>query len=136
MSQKSFNIRVYGLVIKNNQVLVSDESRHGLTFTKFPGGGLEWGEGLKDALVREFDEELGVQLTAMEQFYITDFFVESAFNANDQVISVYFKARLAKQEIDLNGKGEENFRWVPIKDLHPNQFKFPIDKLVASKLNP
>ncbi|MFN5439619.1 MAG: NUDIX hydrolase, partial [Bacteroidota bacterium] len=41
-----FNIRVYGILISDdNQVLVSDEFIRGNYYTKFPGGGLEFGEG-------------------------------------------------------------------------------------------
>ena len=53
---KSFNIRVYGILLNDrNEVLVSDECRNGYSFTKFPGGGLEFGEGLVDGLKREFE---------------------------------------------------------------------------------
>ena len=56
---KRFNIRVYGIVVNDrNELLVSDELVKGMQFTKFPGGGLEWGEGTQDCLVREFREEL------------------------------------------------------------------------------
>ncbi|RZK13557.1 MAG: NUDIX hydrolase, partial [Flavobacterium sp.] len=49
-----FNVRVYGVLINHdNQVLISDEQSGGRTFSKFPGGGLELGEGLIDALKRE-----------------------------------------------------------------------------------
>jgi hypothetical protein len=38
---KQFNIRVYGLLINDEQQnLLSDEYRSGFAFTKFPGGGL------------------------------------------------------------------------------------------------
>ena len=48
---KRFNIRVYGILINDrNELLVSDELIKGLQFTKFPGGGLEWGEGTMDCL--------------------------------------------------------------------------------------
>ncbi|HCU44150.1 MAG TPA: NUDIX hydrolase, partial [Sphingobacterium sp.] len=46
-----FNVRVYGILINdNNEVLISDEKTENVSFTKFPGGGLEYGEGLLDAL--------------------------------------------------------------------------------------
>ena len=46
MQEKRFNIRVYGILINDqDQLLVSDEVIKGIKFTKFPGGGLEWGEG-------------------------------------------------------------------------------------------
>ena len=50
-----FNIRVYGLLInEQKQVLVSDELIRGSYITKFPGGGLEFGEGTRNCLQREF----------------------------------------------------------------------------------
>ena len=53
-----FNVRVYGLLInERNEILLSDEQEHGFRFVKFPGGGLECGEGLIDGLKREFMEE-------------------------------------------------------------------------------
>jgi len=46
-----FNVRVYGLLINDRQeILISDEQEYGIQFTKFPGGGLEYGEGLTDGL--------------------------------------------------------------------------------------
>ena len=49
-----FNIRVYGLLInEQKQVLVSDELIRGSYITKFPGGGLEFGEGTRNCLQRE-----------------------------------------------------------------------------------
>ena len=57
-----FNIRVYGILINDKkQVLVSDEFIRGSYYTKFPGGGLEFGEGTRDCLKREFKEEMNLK---------------------------------------------------------------------------
>ena len=46
-----FNQRVYGLLINESQdILISDEFRFDTYFRKFPGGGVEYGEGIIDAL--------------------------------------------------------------------------------------
>lgn len=109
-----FNVRVYGLLInQNNEVLVSDEEEYGFRFSKFPGGGLELGEGLIDGLKREFVEECAAEIEVLSHFYTTDFFEKSSFN-DSQVISVYYlvkeKAPLQlafKDTIyDFDGEGE------------------------------
>jgi ADP-ribose pyrophosphatase YjhB (NUDIX family) len=88
-----FNVRVYGLLLNDDdELLVSDEQEYGMQFTKFPGGGLELGEGLLDGLKREFMEECNLEIEVVGHFYTTDFFVKSAFN-NSQVISVYYLVR-------------------------------------------
>ena len=74
----NFNIRVYGLLINDkNQILISDERRNDFSFTKFPGGGLEFGEGTIDCLKREFIEEMNLEIEVLSHFYTTDFFVSS-----------------------------------------------------------
>lgn len=142
MSPNRFNIRVYGILInEHNEVLISDEHRWGMSFTKFPGGGLEWGEGLKDCLIREFLEELSINIEIGELFYCTDFFVESAFKKTDQLISIYYKVHYNRihelnfQEYTLPLQEEaEKFRWFSIEQLSEEVFTFPIDQLVAGKL--
>lgn len=142
MSQHRFNIRVYGLLInEKNEVLITDEYRSGLFFTKFPGGGLEWGEGTRECLIREFKEELSIDIVPGELFYCTDFFVASAWKATDQLISIYYLVEyplvneLMFDSYPLPSREErELFRWLPLDQIGAHQFTFPIDQLVAEKL--
>ena len=46
----SFNIKVYGLILESGLILLSKELIMGEKVFKFPGGGLEYGEGLIDGL--------------------------------------------------------------------------------------
>jgi 8-oxo-dGTP diphosphatase len=139
-----FNVRVYGLLInEHNQVLLADEEVKGYRFTKFPGGGLEFGEGLKDALKREFMEECYTEVEVLEHFYTTDFFVKSAFN-DSQIISVYYKVAtktalnvaVKTALFDFSNTTDEllAFRWKDIKDLQPEDVTFPIDQYVIELL--
>ena len=140
-SVNNFNLRVYGLLIYNNAVLITDEQRGGVSMTKFPGGGLEKGEGLADGLIREFDEELSIAIHISEFYYVNDFFQISLFNANDQLLSFYYKVDTTQiSEIPIASEkrkikdGEQVFRWVALAELSPDQFTFPIDKIVCKML--
>ena len=139
-----FNVRVYGLLINDNdEISLSDEHEYGIDFTKFPGGGLEYGEGLTEGLKREFIEECNTRIVVIDHFYTTDFFVKSAFN-DSQIISVYYLVKaISKLDItiktkpfDFDGEGEilQSFRWIKVKDLRPAEFTFPIDRHVAKLL--
>lgn len=139
-----FNVRVYGLLINEEQeILISDEQEYGIQFTKFPGGGLEFGEGLIDGLKREFVEECNVEVEVTGHFYTTDFFVKSAFN-DSQIISVYYIVKnLSPLELafkavafDFDGEGEilQSFRWIKLSDLRVDDFTFPTDQHVAKLL--
>lgn len=139
---KSFKIRVYGILINNrNKVLVSDEYRNGYSFTKFPGGGLEFGEGLIDGLKREFKEEMGITIDVGNFFYVNDFHQVSAFNENHQILSFYYfvsypnwkNIKVQETHIPLLEEGERQ-RWIVLNELSADNFTFPIDKIVAGKL--
>ena len=89
--QKKFNVRVYGLLIDRGKVLLVDEFVKNRNITKFPGGGLEWGEGTIECLIREFREETGISVKVDRHLYTTDFFQQSAFVTGDQIISIYYR---------------------------------------------
>jgi len=139
-----FNVRVYGLLINEHmEILVSDEQEHGMQFTKFPGGGLEYGEGLTDGLKREFIEECNAEIEILGHFYTTDFFVKSAFN-DSQIVSVYYLVKntspldivIKTVPFDFEGEGEvlQAFRWLKLSGLKEDDFTFPIDQYVAKLL--
>ena len=139
-----FNVRVYGLLInEQDEVLLSDEQEYGMRFTKFPGGGLEFGEGLIDGLKREFVEECAIEVDVLSHFYTTDFFVKSAFN-DSQIISVYYLVKnttplnlmIKTIPFDFDGEGDvlQSFRWINIADLQPEDVTFPIDQHVVKLL--
>jgi 8-oxo-dGTP diphosphatase len=144
-----FSIRVYGILInEEKQVLVSDELIRGMYITKFPGGGLEFGEGTRDCLAREFMEELNLKVEVGGHIYTTDYFQISAFNNNFQIISIYYavkaleeiKVPLRQKPFDFDEwqlakyettKEIETARFVEWKDFSADCLTLPIDKLVA-----
>ena len=132
----NFNIRVYALIIENDSILLSKELINGKIAIKFPGGGVEPGEGLIDALQREAKEEIGQQLTNIHHFYTTDFFQQSSFKPQDQLISIYYKASLSSTESLVQKTNplpdQPVFFWKKIKELNITDLKFPIDRHVLN----
>jgi len=54
---KPENFRAYGILIRDQRVLVAAEYVKDIFCWKFPGGQVEAGETAEDAVVREFQEE-------------------------------------------------------------------------------
>lgn len=137
-----FNVRVYGLLINGEQqVLISDEQSGGKIFSKFPGGGLELGEGLIDALKREFMEECNAEIEVLEHFYTTDFYEKSSFN-DSQILSIYYLVK-AVHPLQLNFKSKvfdfdedslQSFRWIDLASLKIEDVTFKTDQTVVELL--
>ena len=144
-----FNIRVYGILInEEKKLLVSDEFIRGKYYTKFPGGGLEFGEGTRDCLKREFMEEMNLKVQVLDHIYTTDYYQESAFRPGDQIISIYYyvkplesiNVRLSDIEFDFDeqqlirykeNNEIETFRFIDWNEVSEEKVTLPIDKIVV-----
>jgi ADP-ribose pyrophosphatase YjhB (NUDIX family) len=147
-----FNIRVYGILInEQKQVLVADEFIRGNYYTKFPGGGLELGEGTRDCVKREFKEEMDLNVEVGDHIYTTDFYQRSAFNPEHQIVSIYYyvkalekiTAPLRTKEFDFDERelaiyAKENeietFRFIDWDLFSADSVTLPIDKFVVNML--
>jgi 8-oxo-dGTP diphosphatase len=137
-----FNVRVYGLLINgDNQVLLSDEQSGGRTFSKFPGGGVEIGEGVIDALKREFMEECNAEIEVIRHLYTTDFYEQSSFN-DSQILSIYYLVRETKPleltyktvVFDFDENMLQSFRWISLNALTTDDVTFKTDKVAIELL--
>lgn len=146
------NVRVYGILLgEDKKVLVSDEFIRGNYYTKFPGGGLEFGEGTRDCLKREFKEEMDLDIKVGDHIYTTDFFQISAFNPSHQIISIYYfahplepiRAALRNKPFDFgerelamykDGGETQAFRFIGWDQFSEESVTLPIDKIVAHML--
>jgi 8-oxo-dGTP diphosphatase len=144
-----FNVRVYGVFInQKKQILVSDEYIRGKYYTKFPGGGMEIGEGTRDCLKREFKEEMDLSVEVGAHLYTTDYYQQSAFNPEQQIISIYYfveplepiKFPLREKAFDFTEEqlriykektAIETFRFIDLKHFSEENVTLPIDKIVA-----
>ena len=136
-----FNVRVYGIIVHSGKILVSHERFRGEAFTKFPGGGVQLGEGVLDALVREFKEELNIEITPSFLFHVTESLQISTFYPEDQVIAIYYIVLCDEVDAIDTSKGKEEigekgeaFEWIELTKFNKDILSFESDREAASKL--
>lgn len=128
---------MYGMIHHNwDELLLAEEFHFNTFMRKFPGGGLEFGEGPVDCLAREISEELGVRLPIGEHLHTTSIFIQSAFNIEHQVIGIYYMVeandeliRRFRDEYSLpETNGLENFRWINPDGISLSDITFEADQ--------
>lgn len=110
----------YGVIVHEGKVLLITNRRTGKYF--FPGGGVDQGERLHDALHREVREETGIQVEIVEliQFH-EDFFYYDPLDLAFQSYGFFYACNpltfdlLADEEVD--DTEAEKPRWVEIASL-------------------
>ena len=139
-----FNVRVYMLLLRQvgqtRQVLVSYERLPMGGVMKFPGGGLEWGEGTAACLRREALEELGQPIHVRALVHVSQQTHISSFDDNHQVLAVHYESELAG-EVDFEDDGcmedvfgkkvalmHQSLGWRDVEGLDPSEFRFASDR--------
>ena len=144
-NQIKYSIRVYMLIInERNEILIRDEFLLDMKMTKFPGGGMEYGEGTLSCLQREAMEEFGQELANIRHFYTTDYYQKACFFRDHQLISIYYLAELTEDlKVKISDKpfdfpeftgGQQSLRWVSLNEIEQEDLTFPIDRKVIGML--
>lgn len=138
---KAFTVRVYGLLVNdNNELLISKEKFREGYVHKFPGGGIEFGEGSKTALIREFMEEADIEVDVLDHVYTSDFFIQSHFNKTLQVVCVFYLVKPSNPADMYRIKPCDKevamqFIWLPLQDNGiVNTLSFEADKRAVQML--
>jgi len=115
-------IRAAALLIQNGSIAVMERYRGGRHYFTFPGGGVDEGETVEVAVVREIEEELGLQIR------VTKHVATVWFNGNRQE---YFLVEQTGGTFGA-GSGEEftagydeargtyHPMWIPVRELLAN----------------
>ncbi len=112
-----FNIRITGILIENNKILLVQQKLSDKRNWSLPGGRLERGETLSQGLIREMKEETGLDVEIVRMLYICD--VASSSNT---ILHITFLIKRVGGEIELpSNEFDENpihdVKFVPVSEL-------------------
>ncbi|MBQ9121791.1 MAG: NUDIX hydrolase [Clostridia bacterium] len=112
-----FNIRITGILIENNEILLVQQKLSDNRNWSLPGGRLERGETLSQGLIREMKEETGLDVEIVRMLYLCD--VAASFNT---ILHITFLLKRISGEIELpSNEFDENpihdVKFVPISEL-------------------
>lgn len=113
----AFNIRVTGILIEDNNILLVKQKVSDKRAWSLPGGRLERGETLEQGIVREMKEETGLDVEMSRMLYVCDVGASS-----NTVLHITFllkriggEIQLPTNELDENPIGDVKF--VPVSEL-------------------
>ncbi len=124
----SFNVRAYAICVHENKVLSVQEKYEDVIYSKLPGGGVEFGEGLIECLHREFKEELNLDIEVTEHLYTQENFVQSLFDDGKQLLFVYYTARILNIDaLAISSPDITGVQWIDFEGDNP--LELPVDKI-------
>ena len=120
-----FSYRVAGICIQNGKVLLQKPTND--TAFAFPGGHVTFGETNELTLIREYQEEIGVDISVDELKWVGEIFFPWG-NKPCHQICLYYLVNIESNNIPLDGvfMGKEEiegrsfnleFHWVPLNEL-------------------
>ncbi len=95
---KIVRIRVSGILVDQGKLLLIAHRKNNDIYWLLPGGGVDYGESLKEALCREFYEELHVSIDVDEIALVSDSIDP---DGNRHVVNVCFACRYESGEFQL-----------------------------------
>lgn len=122
VDKNKFNFRVSGIFLDKNKQRFLTNTREGVGFCVLPGGRVEMGEDSKTSLIREMQEELGLDINIISIKAMTEnFFVFD--NKNYHELQYIYVAEFVDNSIEVNIsqfwgiEKKDIFEWKNIDDI-------------------
>ena len=92
-------IRVAGILVENNKILLIQHHKNNKKYWLIPGGGNDWGETTKQALIREYKEETNLDIEVDEFLFFSE---TISPDKERHVVNLFFKVhRNNKNDDDI-----------------------------------
>ena len=118
----NIRIRVAGILMKEDKILLVRHEKNKNSYWLLPGGGVEFGETAADALIREFQEEVGLAIQIKSLVLVHDSIPP---DKHRQVLNLYYL--VTSLNFDLNV--------TPDAVLRDAGF-YPLPKFKEMRINP
>jgi len=114
-----FRVAIYGVLIENGKVLLTDTTVPSGIITNFPGGGLELGEAPLEAVAREFKEETDIEVAVGELLFCSQRFQQNPEYPDEQLMHIYYRVRRVSGEVVDRGNNDDvvSVRWTAPSEL-------------------
>ena len=109
-------IRVAAIIVRGRSILLARHERDGESYWLLPGGGVEYGEPLEAALVRELKEEAHLDIRVHRLVLVNDSIPP---DRHRHIVNVYFTAEIigGKLVVGRDDKRLVDMKFVPITRL-------------------
>lgn len=97
----SIRIRIALIIRQENKVLLVRHKKNGRKYWLLPGGGLEYGETIEDAAIREMKEETNLDVKVGDLLFVCESIPP---DRHRQVLNLYYSAGITGGEMRLGNE--------------------------------
>ena len=97
-------IRVAGILIEDNKILLIQHHKNNKKYWLIPGGGNDWGETTKEALIREYKEETNMDIEVDEFLFFSE---TISPDKKRHVLNLFYKIYRNNKDDSIIKLGEE-----------------------------
>lgn len=127
---KKYPEATVGAVILNpkNEVLICRSNKWNQQYV-IPGGHIERGEKMEEALIREVKEETGLKVYDIELLGITESIYSESFQSKKHFLFIDFICRSDSTDVELNHEAQ-SYKWVELEEIED----YNLEEFTASLL--
>jgi 8-oxo-dGTP diphosphatase len=121
----AIEIRAEAILVRSGRVLLVNHEKRGASYWVLPGGHVERGETLEQALAREMQEELKLDVAVGALAIVHDF-----ITADRHVVNHSFRVTARGEPQAVPQQSLKAAKWVPLGELESLDLRPPIAKVL------